>query len=62
MKLRIQSIYLPVCVGIRLKHCSQASAPEIYYELKDIPKSLPLLREKECTTGTAIWATIWNGI
>lgn len=54
MELWIRSIYLPVCVGISLKHCSQASAPEIYYELKEVPNSLPLLLEKECTTGTAI--------
>lgn len=62
MKLCIQSIYLPVCIGLSLKHCSQASTPEIYYELKELPYSLPLLLEKECTTGTAIQATIWNNI
>lgn len=54
MKLWILSIFLPVCAGIILKHCSQASTPEIYYELKEVPNSLPLLLEKECTTGTAI--------
>lgn len=54
MKMWIQSIYLTVCAGVSLKHCSQASAPEIYYEVKDVPNSLPLLLEKECATGTAI--------
>lgn len=62
MKLWILRIYLQVCVGMNLKYCSQTSAPEIYYELKEVPNSLPLLLEKEYTAGTVIWATIWNRI
>jgi len=46
MKLWIQHIYLLVCVGVSLKYCSQARAPEIYYELKEVPNSLLLLLEK----------------